>query len=226
MNLLIEGTFEANERGFGFVIPDDENETDIFVAPADIKGAFNGDRVEVRVVSTGDEKRGPEGIITRIIERSHKKIIGKFEKNKNFAFVVPNNKKITQDIFIPKAYFAGARDNEIVAVEIIKWPEGRRAAEGKVIQRLGKLGKPGVDILSIMCEYDLTEDFPIEVLEQVKAIPDTLDKKDYKGRRDLRDVRMVTIDGEDANDLDDAVSIEKLPGGNSLLGVHLADVSH
>ena len=95
MNLLIEGTFEANERGFGFVIPDDENETDIFVAPADIKGAFNGDRVEVRVVSTGDEKRGPEGIITRIIERSHKKIIGKFEKNKNFAFVVPNNKKIT-----------------------------------------------------------------------------------------------------------------------------------
>ena len=226
MNLLIEGTFEANERGFGFVIPDDENETDIFVAPADIKGAFNGDRVEVRVVSTGDEKRGPEGIITRIIERSHKKIIGKFEKNKNFAFVVPNNKKITQDIFIPKAYFAGARDNEIVAVEIIKWPEGRRAAEGKVVQRLGKLGKPGVDILSIMCEYDLTEDFPIEVLEQVKAIPDTLDKKDYKGRRDLRDVRMVTIDGEDAKDLDDAVSIEKLPGGNYLLGVHIADVSH
>lgn len=226
MNLLIEGTFEANERGFGFVIPDDENEADIFVAPADIKGAFNGDRVEVRVVSTGDEKRGPEGIITRIIERSHKKIIGKFEKNKNFAFVVPNNKKITQDIFIPKAYFAGARDNEIVAVEIIKWPEGRRAAEGKVVQRLGKLGKPGVDILSIMCEYDLTEDFPIEVLEQVKAIPDTLDKKDYKGRRDLRDIKMVTIDGEDAKDLDDAVSIEKLPGGNYLLGVHIADVSH
>lgn len=226
MNLLIEGTFEANERGFGFVIPDDENEADIFVAPADIKGAFNGDRVEVRVVSTGDEKRGPEGIITRIIERSHKKIIGKFEKNKNFAFVVPNNKKITQDIFIPKAYFAGARDNEIVAVEIIKWPEGRRAAEGKVVQRLGKLGKPGVDILSIMCEYDLTEDFPIEVLEQVKAIPDTLDKNDYKGRRDLRDIKMVTIDGEDAKDLDDAVSIEKLPGGNYLLGVHIADVSH
>lgn len=226
MNLLVEGTFEANERGFGFVIPDDENETDIFVAPADIKGAFNGDRVEVRVVSTGDEKRGPEGIITRIIERSHKKIIGRFEKNKNFAFVVPNNKKITQDIFIPKAYFAGARDNEIVAVEIIKWPEGRRAAEGKVVQRLGKLGKPGVDVLSIMCEYDLTEDFPTEVLEQVNKIPDTLDKKDYKGRRDLRDVRMVTIDGEDAKDLDDAVSIEKLSGGNYLLGVHIADVSH
>ena len=90
MNLLIEGTFEANERGFGFVIPDDENETDIFVAPADIKGAFNGDRVEVRVVSTGDDKRGPEGIITRIIERSHKKIIGRFEKNKNFAFALHN----------------------------------------------------------------------------------------------------------------------------------------
>ncbi len=226
MNLLIEGIFEANERGFGFVIPDDENETDIFVAPADIKGAFDGDRVEVRVLSMGDEKRGPEGIITKIIERNHKKIIGKFEKSKNFAFVVPNNKKITQDIFIPKAYFGGARNNEIVAVEIIKWPEGRRTAEGKVVKRLGKLGKPGVDVLSIMYEHDLTEDFPVEVLEQVEKIPDTLSKKDYKGRRDLRDIRMVTIDGEDAKDLDDAVSIEKLPGGNFLLGVHIADVSH
>lgn len=226
MNLLIEGIFEANERGFGFVIPDDENEPDVFVAPADIKGAWHGDRVLVRVISKGDEKRGPEGIITKIIERSHKKIIGKFEKSKNFAFVIPNNKKITQDIFIPKSCFNGARNNEIVAVEIDKWPEGRRAAEGKVVQRLGKVGKPGVDILTIMCDYDITEDFPKEVLDEVEKIPDEVNKKDYKNRRDLRDVRMVTIDGEDAKDLDDAVSIEKLDNGMYLLGVHIADVSH
>lgn len=226
MNLLIEGIFEANERGFGFVIPDDENESDIFVAPADIKGAWNGDRVEVRVVSKGDEKRGPEGIITKIIERSHKKIIGKFEKSKNFAFVIPNNKKITQDIFIPKSCFGGARNNEIVAVEIVKWPEGRRAAEGKVVQRLGKVGKPGVDILTIMCDYDITEDFPKEVLNEADSIPEEISKNEYKNRRDLRNVKMVTIDGEDAKDLDDAVSIEKMENGMYLLGVHIADVSH
>ena len=120
MNLVIEGIFEANERGFGFVRPiDDENEPDIFIPPADVKGAWDGDRVEVRIVSKGDENRGPEGIITKIIERNHKKIIGKFEKSKNFAFVIPKDKKISEDIFIPKAEFNGARNNEIVVVGAI-----------------------------------------------------------------------------------------------------------
>jgi len=226
MNLIIEGIFEANERGFGFVRPLDENEKDVFIPPLDIKGAWDGDKVEVRIVSIGDEKRGPEGIITRIIERSHKKIIGKFEKSKNFAFVVPDNKKILEDIFIPKSCFNGARNNEIVVVEIEKWPEGRRAAEGKVVKRIGKLGKPGIDILAIMCEHDLSEDFPSEVLAEADNIPDHILEKEYKNRKDLRDIKMVTIDSEDAKDLDDAVSIEKLENGNFLLGVHIADVSY
>ena len=226
MNLIIEGIFEANERGFGFVRPTDEEEKDVFIPPLDIKGAWDGDKVEVRIVSLGDEKRGHEGIITRIIERGHKKIIGKFEKSKNFAFVVPDNKKILEDIFIPKSCFNGARNNEIVVVEIEKWPEGRRAAEGKVIKRLGKLGKPGVDILAIMCEHDLSEDFPSEVLAEADNIPDHILEKEYKNRKDLRNVKMVTIDSEDAKDLDDAVSIEKLENGNFLLGVHIADVSY
>lgn len=226
MKLVIEGIFEANERGFGFVRSEDENEPDIFIPPADIKGAWDGDMVEVRVVSKGDEKRGPEGIITKIIERNNKKIIGKFEKSKNFGFVVPDNKKISEDIFIPKAEFNGARNNEIVAVEIIKWREGRRAAEGRVVKRFGKIGKPGVDILAIMYEHSLTEDFPKEVLNQVDGISEKISKKEYEKRKDFRDLKMVTIDGEDAKDLDDAVSIDRLPNGNYLLGVHIADVSY
>ena len=226
MNLLIEGIFEASERGFGFVRPDDENEKDIFIPPADVKGAWDGDKVQVRLVSRGDEKHSPEGIIIKIIERSHKKIIGRFEKNKNFGFVIPENKKITEDIFIPKSGFSGARNNELVTVNITKWPEGRRAAEGVVVERLGKIGKPGVDILAIMYEHELKEDFPDEVLAQVEKIPDSVLEKEYDNREDLRDVKMVTIDGEDAKDLDDAVSISKLDNGNYLLGVHIADVSY
>jgi len=226
MGLLIEGVFEANERGFGFVRPDDENEKDIFIPPADVKGAWNGDRVEVRLVSRGDEKHSPEGIITKILERSHKKIIGRFEKNKNFGFVIPDNRKISEDIFIPKSGFNGARNNEIVAVTITKWPERRRAAEGVIAERFGKIGKPGVDILSIMYEHELKEEFPDDVLAQVEKLPDSILEKEYENRRDLRDMKMVTIDGEDAKDLDDAVSIEKLNNGNYLLGVHIADVSY
>lgn len=226
MKLIVEGIFEANERGFGFVRQEEEDEPDIFIAPSDIKGAWNGDRVEVRVVSKGDEKHGPEGIITSIIERSHKKIIGRFEKNKNFGFVISDDKKILEDIFIPKSEFNGARNNEIVAVEIVKWPERRRAAEGRVVKRFGKNGNPGVDILAIMYNHELEEEFPGEVLKEAGDIPDTISEKEYKTRKDLRNLNMVTIDGEDAKDLDDAVSIEKMENGNYLLGVHIADVSY
>lgn len=226
MAIILVGIFEANERGFGFVRSEDENEADIFIPPADVKGAWDGDKVEVRVVSKGDERRGPEGIITKILERNHKKIIGRFDKSKNFAFVVPLDKKISQDIFISKSDFNGAKNNEVVTVEITKWPVSRRSAEGRVVRRLGKLGAPGVDILAIMHSYDLNEDFPKEVLAQVKKIPEEIPVAEYKKRRDLRDLKMVTIDGEDAKDLDDAVSIAKLPNGNYSLGVHIADVSY
>ncbi|MBP3283910.1 MAG: ribonuclease R [Clostridia bacterium] len=225
MAIIITGIFEANEKGFGFVRPEDENEADIFIPPSDVKGAWDGDKVEVRVVSMGDEHRGPEGIITKILERNHKQIIGRFERSKNFAFVVPLDKKISQDIFISKNEFNGAKNNEVVTVEITKWPASRRSAEGKVVSRLGKIGAPGVDILAIMYSHDLTEDFPKEVLAQVKKIQEEIPAEEYKKRRDLRDVKMVTIDGEDAKDLDDAVSISKLENGNYRLGVHIADVS-
>ena len=153
MSIVLRGVFEANERGFGFLRPDDDTD-DIFIPPMSINGAFDGDKVEVRVTSSGNGNRGPEGVVTKILERNNKIIVGKFEKSKNFGFVVPENKKIGQDIFIPKANFNGAKNGDIVCVKIEKWPDRRRSAEGKIVDILGKSGKPGVDILSIMYEYD------------------------------------------------------------------------
>lgn len=225
MGTIITGIFEANERGFGFVRPDEE-EDDIFIAPSNINGAFDGDRVEARITSMGEGNKGPEGVIIKILERNNKSIIGKFEKSKNFGFVVPENKKIGQDIFIPKAEFNGAKNGEIVCVEITKWPERRRSAEGKIVDILGKAGKPGVDILSIMYSYNLKDEFPDDVIDEIEKIPDSVLESDKLKRRDLRNMKMVTIDGEDAKDLDDAVSIDKLENGNYLLGVHIADVSY
>lgn len=226
MELLIEGIFEANERGFGFVRPDDENLDDIFIPPMALNEVFHGDRVLVQITNRGDENKGPEGVIKKILERGNKKIIGKFEKSKNFAFVIPENKKIQHDIFIPKSGFNKAKNGDMVAVEITKWPKDRRNAEGKVTKVLGKIGKPGVDILTIMYEYNLSQDFPAEVIAETSKIPDKVEEKELKNRVDLRAEKMVTIDGEDAKDLDDAVSISKLSNGNFLLGVHIADVSH
>ena len=225
METVITGIFEANERGFGFVRPD-EDEDDIFISPSSINGAFDGDRVEAKITSPGEGNKGPEGVILKILERNNKTIIGKFEKSKNFGFVIPENKKISHDIFIPKACFKSARNGDIVCVEITKWPERRRNAEGKITNVLGKAGKPGVDILSIMYSYNLKDEFPKEVINEIEKIPDTVSEEEKAKRRDLRGIKMVTIDGEDAKDLDDAVSIEKLPNGNYNLGVHIADVSY
>jgi len=226
MESIITGIFEANERGFGFIRPDDEEDDDIFIPPSSINGAFDGDRVEVRITSPGEGNKGPEGVILKVIERNNKNIIGKFERSKNFGFVVPESKKIGHDIFIPKGDFNGARNGDIVCVEITKWPVRHRNAEGKIVNVLGKAGKPGVDILTIMYSYNLKDEFPKEVVREVEKIPNVVSEEDKIGRRDLRNVKMVTIDGEDAKDLDDAVSIEKLENGNFLLGVHIADVSH
>jgi len=226
MREIIRGTFEANERGFGFVRPENEEEDDIFIAPDDIKGAMHGDIVEVRILSKGNEKRGPEGEIIEVIERVNKTLVGRFEKSKNFGFVVPDNKKIAQDIFIMKENTKRAKTGDKVIVQIKKWPKGRRNPEGKVIEIIGKEGDVGVDVDSIMYSYNLQQDFPALVEKELKEIPNIVSKKDIKNRRDLRDRRMVTIDSEDAKDLDDAVSVEKLDNGNILLGVHIADVSH
>lgn len=224
MNLVV-GRLQGNERGYGFLIPDDELVKDVFIPADSLAGAMHNDRVIARLSRKGIGDRRAEGEIIKILERANKTIVGTFESSRYFGFVVPDDRKVPGDIFIPKDEFNGAKPGSKVVAEILKWPEKRRNAEGRIIEVLGDKGKPGTDILSIIRAYDLHEDFPTDVLEQIDNIPDSVSEKMAKGRRDLRDLSMVTIDGEDAKDLDDAVSVEILPNGRYSLGVHIADVS-
>ena len=225
MNLVV-GRIQGKERGFGFVIPDDENMKDIFISPDDLNGAMHNDRVVARVnkVVAGDKRA--EGEVLKILLRANKTLVGTFDNSKNFGFVVPDSKKISGDIFIPKDEFNGAKQGQKVVAEIIKWPDKRRNAEGRVVEIIGYMDEVGTDILSIIKSHNFIEEFTEGAIEQAESIPDTVTEEMIKGRMDLRELRMVTIDGEDAKDLDDAVSIERLPEGKFRLGVHIADVSH
>ncbi len=167
-----------------------------------------------------------EGEVVEILERNTTTVVGIYEDSKSFGFVISEDTRISRDIYIPKRDRNGAQDGDVVTVKITKWPEGNRKPEGVVTEVLGRKGDRGIDILIVIKKLGLPEEFNSKVLKYAEGISEEIDESEYKGRRDLRDVRMVTIDGEDAKDLDDAVSIEKLPNGNYKLGVHIADVSH
>jgi ribonuclease R len=222
---LIKGKFQGHQKGFGFVIPY-EDRPDIFIPASNVKGAMNGDLVIAKILKENEEKRKAEGEIVRILERANKTIVGVYEDSRNFGFVVADDKRIHHDIFIPKGEKAGAQTGDVVIVEITMWPESRRNPEGRVMEIIGKKGEKGVDILSIIKNYKLPEEFPQKVQNFSESIAEEIPETEYKRRKDLTSLRMVTIDGEDAKDLDDAVSIEKLANGNFKLGVHIADVSH
>ena len=223
---LISGTLQAHAKGFGFLIPEDENEKDVFIPSNCMNGAFNGDKILVRVTREDTSTRKREGEVVYVVERNTTKIVGVYEDSKNFGFVVSEDTRMSQDIFVSKKDRNGAQDGDVVVVKITKWPEQRRKPEGVILEVLGKKGDRGIDILTIIKKNGLPEEFPNKVLNFAEGIPTEIDPEEYKGRRDLRDLRMVTIDGEDAKDLDDAVSIEKLDNGNYKLGVHIADVTH
>ncbi|MFU0825868.1 ribonuclease R [Clostridium sp.] len=222
---LVVGRLQGHQKGFGFVIPDDES-PDVFIVSTLMNGAMHGDRVVAQVLKEKDKGKKREGEIVKVIERANTKIIGVYEASKNFGFVVPEEKRIFQDIFIAKEDSNGASAGDVVIVEITEWPENRRNPEGKIVEILGKKGEKGIDILTIIKKYKLPEEFPPKVQSYAASIPEEIPEEEYKNREDLRDIKMVTIDGEDAKDLDDAVSIERLPNGNYYLGVHIADVSH
>ena len=224
MNLLV-GKFIGHPRGFGFVALEEADRDDIFIPPTEVNSAVNGDKVMVRV-SEGSSGDRQEGAIIRIIERGTTKVVGTFQDNRGFGFVVSDDKKMSMDIFIAKDDTLGAVDGHKVVVEITGWPEGRKSATGMVTQILGHKNDPGVDILSIIHKYGIETEFPPNVLEQANNVPEEIDPADLKDRRDLRDEKIVTIDGADAKDLDDAVQVVKLEDGTYKLGVHIADVSH
>ncbi|MBR6615414.1 MAG: ribonuclease R, partial [Lachnospiraceae bacterium] len=226
------GVFHAHPRGFGFVTIEGRD-GDVFVAPDNIKDAMDGDTVQV-VVEEETKNRKAEAVVVKILTRANETVIGTFEKSKRFGFVIPDNPRITVDVFIPEGADMGAVTGHKVIVKLTSYGSGRKNPEGRVVQILGHVNDPGVDILSIIKAYGLPEGYPEDVMEEVADVPETLTEKMIeeelaKGRVDLRDVLMVTIDGEDAKDLDDAVSVSKeIVNGRVMyhLGVHIADVTH
>ena len=223
---LVIGSLQAHPKGFGFLIPEEEGQKDVFIPSNCMNGAFNGDRIAVRVTREDTSTRKREGEVVEIIERNTTKVVGVYEDSKNFGFVVSEDTRMSQDIFISKKDRNSAEDGDVVVVKITKWPERNRKPEGVITEILGKKGDRGIDILTIIKKNGLPEEFSKKVLNYAEGISEEIAPEEYKGRRDLRNLRMVTIDGEDAKDLDDAVSIEKLPNGNYRLGVHIADVTH
>ena len=223
---LVVGRYQGNERGFGFVIPDDETISDVFIPLEDSKGAMHNDRVIARLTRRIVEGKRAEGEIIRIIKRANATVVGTYESSKHFGFVMPDDKKIFRDIFVPKDEFNGAVTGQKVIVQITRWPEARRNPEGRVIEILGHKDDPGTDIVSIIKQFNLNEEFPENVLRQADNISEVVGETEIQKRRDLRQSDTVTIDGADAKDLDDAVSLERLENGNYKLGVHIADVSH
>lgn len=225
MNLL-RGRLQAHAKGFGFLIPEDRDHPDVYIHANDMGGAMNGDTILVRITTRGAAGGKLEGEVAKVVTRANTQIVGLFQMNEGYAFVLPDDKRIGRDIFIPKEAFHGAMDGHKVVVNILSYPEGRAAAEGEVIEILGHKNDPGVDIISIIRKHRLPESFPEEVLEEATSVPEVIAESDLAGRRDLRGKRIVTIDGEDAKDLDDAVNVERLDNGNYVLGVHIADVSY
>ncbi|SFC94813.1 ribonuclease R [Clostridium uliginosum] len=223
---LITGKLQAHAKGFGFLIPEVEGEKDVFIPSSCMNGAINGDKIQVQITREDTTTKKREGEVVKVLERNTAKVIGIYQDSKNFGFVVSEDTRITQDIFISKKDRNEAKDGDVVMVEITKWPEQKRSPEGIVTEVLGRKGDKGIDILTIIRKYGLPEEFTHKVLKFADQIPETIDEKEYKRRTDLRNIKMVTIDGEDAKDLDDAVSIEKLEDGNFKLGVHIADVTH
>ena len=220
------GKFVSHRKGFGFVESDEEYTQDLFIPSSEINGAMHNDRVMAEIITPATDERRAEGKIIKIVQREVTHIVGVFQPNRNFGFVIPDDKKFNKDIYIPKKFFSGARENDKVVCEITVWPQEDRKPEGKVIEILGQKGERVVEIHSIVKAHGLPEEFPKKVLDEAENVAVEIPQEEIERRFDIRDLKTFTIDGDDAKDLDDAVSIDVLPNGNFKLGVHIADVTH
>ena len=224
----ITGIYRGNQKGFGFVTAEGE-EADIYIGEEHTGGAFDGDKVEVVIIKEARQKKrkSREGKVVRVLSRGFTKVVGLYQKNrgKGYGFVLPDNQKMLRDIFVPAECAKGAVNGHKVVVEITSYGDGRKKPEGKIIEIIGHVNDPGIDILSIVKDHDLPTEFPEKVLNQAERVAKPVSEADMAGREDLRGWQMVTIDGEDAKDLDDAVSVTK-EEGQYTLGVHIADVTN
>ncbi|HPR24278.1 MAG TPA: ribonuclease R [Bacillota bacterium] len=226
----VTGTLQKHKRGFGFVITETasgiKEEKDIFISGKDMNGAMNGDLVEVELIPARLWKNSPEGIVAGILSRSVSEVVGTFEKNGRFGFVIPDDRRLNEDIFVKKKDFYCAERGDKVVAEIIKYPSRTDSAQGRIKQIISRSGQPGGDIRSLIRQYGITEEFPSKAASEAKKLfAKGITEEDKEERRDLKDKMIFTIDGADSKDFDDAVSIDMLENGNYLLGVHIADVS-
>ncbi len=219
----VTGIFAANPKGFGFVTAEGETE-DIFIPAAKVNGAMHQDMVAI-VISPVETGKRREGAVLKILERGMKQLVCTYEESGNFGFAIPDNVKFGRDIFIQKERSKGAVTGHKVVVEITDYGKGEKNPEGRVVEILGHINDPGVDILSIVRAYELPVEFSEKIMHQVENVSKEVSEADMAGRMDLREWQMVTIDGEDAKDLDDAVSLT-MEGENFILGVHIADVAN
>lgn len=219
----LTGTFISNARGFGFV-EIEGREQDLFIPEEGVNGAFHKDQVQVELLK-GQHGKRQEAKVVKILSHGITQVVGTFEKSKTFGFVVPDNEKISTDIFVPVEYSKGAVTGHKVVVELQDYGDEKHKPEGKVTEIIGHVNDPGVDIMSVVKGFELPVEFGEKVLNQAQRLNKEVSEADRAGRRDLRDIRMVTIDGEDAKDLDDAVNVYK-QGEDYCLGVHIADVTN
>lgn len=232
MNLVV-GTIQGHHEGYGFVIPEKTTDqtqkpshpNDIYISSGNLKEAMHGDKVVCRV-EPQRHGRKEEGRIIRILEREFSTLVGTFEKTGNFGFVIPNEKRIAKDIYVPNKHFGKAKKGQAVVVEITRYPGAGHNPEGKIIEVLGYPDNPDVEIKIVTKKYGIFSDFPAPALKEAKKVPAKLPDNEFSKRKDCRDLLTVTVDGENAKDFDDAISIEKLDNKNYRLYVHIADVSH
>lgn len=221
----ITGIIEKHARGFAFLRR--EEGADIFIAPDNLGGAMNGDTAQVELLPPYLWTKSKEGIVVKILERATKEVVGTFQKKKGFGFVVPDDRKLTEDIYIKKDAFRSAANGDKVVAKITQYPDKQHRLEGKITEIVARKGETGSDVLSLIRGYGLFQTFPSRVNAEAKARgKEEITDEEIARRLDLRGKNIFTIDGPDAKDLDDAVSIERLTNGNYRLGVHIADVSH
>jgi ribonuclease R len=224
---LVAGRLTCNPAGYGFVAPETRKagQKDVYVSALNLKEAFHGDRVVVRVERV--TPKGPEGRIIRVLERAMQRLVGRYEDDGKFGGrVVPFDKRVLHELFVPAGEAGGATAGDMVSAEITRPPSATRNPLGRVLEVLGRLEDPGVDLKVVMAKFGLPDAFPDEVDAEAEAVPTKVRPQDTEGRTDFRPWATVTVDPETARDHDDAISLDRMPNGHWLLGVHIADVAY
>ena len=226
LKTFVIGKVDMTADGSAFIVPDDEFEKDIFVGPRKLRNALHGDKVKVYVFAKKTSGRKNEGEVVEIITRAKTDFIGVAKISERFAFIIPDDRKMLHDIFVPLGELNGAKNGQKVQVSITDWPEGAKNPIGKIINVLGTQGENNTEMNAILAQYGFPLSFPAAVEQEANEIPETVSEDEIKGRKDFRNTVTFTIDPADAKDFDDAISFKKLSNGNYEIGVHIADVSH